>query len=383
MESSAGSRVAYALAYIVLGFFLKEMGIFKSEDGESLLRIIFTVTLPAVLMKTFVSVTFNASSVTIMSIALCHSVIALGVGWLLFRNLEKRDAALLAGSSVGVNLGLFVYPFAEAIWGLEGLIAAVTFDLANQWSILLTSYAMFRQIALGGEGGLSGLARTTFKRIISTPCLLAVYAALFLQVTKLPLPGVVDNLLTPLATANKPVALLALGIMLNLNIRREQRQGLICLLGARYGVALGLAGLLALFFPAALPPNLYAPVLVAICAPVPLLSVQYAVEFACNSGVAAAACNLTNVLSFGLLVAVSTCVPAYGVGVMGIPMLASSALCFIGVRLTLPRISGSLKPSGSPEAHRFSSSSPAFLADQKAIKWSEYGAARYLWKAEE
>ena len=40
----------------------------------------------------------------------------------------------MVGASSGLNLGLFSYPFVDAIWGTAGMAALVTFDLAvNQW----------------------------------------------------------------------------------------------------------------------------------------------------------------------------------------------------------------------------------------------------------
>ena len=56
-----------------------------------------------------------------------------------------------------------------------------------------------------------GLLTAVLKRATSNPALLAVYAALAINFLGLPLPPVVDAITAPLAAANKPLALLALG----------------------------------------------------------------------------------------------------------------------------------------------------------------------------
>jgi predicted permease len=147
-----------------------------------------------------------------------------------------RDVALLAGATMGLNLGLFCYPFAEAVWGAPGLQTVVLFDLANQGVLLIACYLAFwvrlRGKAADAEHAAersdkadahSGSLWGALRARMLNPCLVALYGAAALRCAGVQaLPAAVEALASPLAAANKPLALLALGILLDLRPPRGQ-----------------------------------------------------------------------------------------------------------------------------------------------------------------
>ena len=110
------------------------------------------------------------------------------------------EAALLAGSAVGCNLGLFAYPFSEAVWGAMGLATAVVYDLMNQVSLLIVQYGTFRHYSV--RGSLGTLLTVVTRRMRHNPCLLALYLSLALCVLQLPLPSAVASVTAPLVRAH-------------------------------------------------------------------------------------------------------------------------------------------------------------------------------------
>ena len=143
------------------------------------------------------------------------------------------------------------------------------------------------------------------KKQLLSPCLLAMFAAVALRNgLGLGLPGPAVSFLSSLAVANKPLALLALGVLFEPALRGGQLRDVASLLALRYGAGLLLgAALLAKFASAG--PAVLGVVLAALISPVPLLTVTYAVEYECDVGLGAAAVNAANFCSFALLMAVA------------------------------------------------------------------------------
>jgi hypothetical protein len=146
-------------------------------------------------------------------------------------------------------LGLFCYPFAEAVWGAPGLQTVVLFDLANQGVLLIACYLAFwvrlrgrgadadTEDAHSSGGGGGSLLRALGARLLN-PCLVALYGAAALRLAGVDaLPPVAHALAAPLAAANKPLALLALGVLLDLRPPRGQLATVAAVLVRRRAVA--------------------------------------------------------------------------------------------------------------------------------------------------
>jgi predicted permease len=143
-------------------------------------------------------------------------------------------------------LGLFCYPFAEAVWGAPGLQTVVLFDLANQGVLLIACYLAFwvrlprhgaetDQDAHSGGGNGGSLLHALGARLLN-PCLVALYGAAALRLAGVDaLPPVAQALAAPLAAANKPLALLALGVLLDLRPPRGQLATVAAVLVRRRG----------------------------------------------------------------------------------------------------------------------------------------------------
>jgi predicted permease len=376
LPAEALARVATAAALVAAGAVARAAGGVRLEDGGALLRVIFNVTLPAVLLSTFVSLPLGGGAAggteaAVVANAVAHAA-ALGLASAFAWERQggkaagqerraPRDAALLAGATMGLNLGLFCYPFAEAVWGAPGLQTVVLFDLANHGVLLIACYLAFwvrlRGKAAGAEptnkaGAHSGSLWGALRARMLNPCLVALYGAAALRCAGVhALPSAVEALASPLAAANKPLALLALGILLDLRpprgqlatvaavlvrsgriraqrrmhaypIQKQQRADAahVCCVRASQGLRLSIslavaAAAVALLggggaFGGALaalpvlPAATLGAVAAALTSPVPMLTLTYAQEFNCDVALAALLVNVSNAVSFALLVAV-------------------------------------------------------------------------------
>ena len=107
----------------------------------------------------------------------------------------------------------------------------------------------------------------------------------------------VDAFLKFLADANKPLALLALGILFQPNMAKEDLRELACALARRYGAAMLCASAVLATMGSTLGTVGAAVVVLSMLSPLPLLTVTYAMEFALNVPFAATLVNYANVVS--------------------------------------------------------------------------------------
>jgi hypothetical protein len=178
------------------------------------------------------------------------------------------------------------------------------FDLLNQIVLLIVTYlAFWARAAARSEGASAWALLPIVGKRLCNPCLIALYGAGALAVSGLPVPPAVAALAAPLCAANAPLALLALGIVLDLQLPRRAIADVAAVLGTRFSISLGLGAFVAATLQSALSTETLAVVLAAMTAPVPMLTLTYSQEFGCDLGLAAAIVNASIVLSFSILCA--------------------------------------------------------------------------------
>ena len=302
LPTEALSRVGSSAALIGLGFAARALGGVQREDGAALLRLIFNVTLPAVLLTSFATlpITSGASSAAVVAVSVAHALL-LGVASFVWDRRPPRLAALLAGAAQGVNLGLFTYPLVTGIWGDAGLQTVVCFDLFNQVVLLMLCYLAFFTRAAAAPGAS---AKRAILRRLANPCFVALYGAVLLRATGTAVPATVMSFSASLAAANRPLALLTLGLLLDLRLPREQLANVAAVLGLRLSVSLAVASAAVTLLGGVLLPTALAVVCVALTSPIAMLTMAYAAEFDCDVSLAAMLVNTSNVVSFVILCAI-------------------------------------------------------------------------------
>jgi predicted permease len=146
------------------------------------------------------------------------------------------------------------------------------------------------------------------KKVLLLPPVLGMIMGLTLNVTNIPLPGILEDVLTTLAKANKPLVLLLLGIYLSFNLDKNQFNGILKVLFVRYGI--GLLTILAIYF--LLPKSLMSSVLIAlVILPVGMSVLLFSDELGFDAKIAGTLANISLLLSFGLLWLVITYLQLY------------------------------------------------------------------------
>ncbi len=203
------------IGLIALGFLVKQLGVVRPEDRHALVRVIFNLTLPAVV---FVSLSqAQISARTLGLLALCGAAIPLILQFAAFGTarilrLDRETTGIVAMSTLASTVMSFTAPFILTIYGQTGLATVAAFDLGQ--STVGSSYAYY--VACRYASGSAWNPHAAVKRVLASPMLWANFVGILCNLTRWSPPQPVLRVLESLANANGPLAMLMLGSFLEL-----------------------------------------------------------------------------------------------------------------------------------------------------------------------
>jgi predicted permease len=233
------------IGLMVVGFLLRQGQIIHPGDGHVMARLIINTTLPALIFVSLARADIEPASLIIL--ALCGAAIPLilhRLAMLLARimQLKRGIAGVMVISTMATNIGFFLFPFFLAFYGKAGISQLAAFDVGN--SLVANSYAYYMATCYG-DRPICGLG-TSLKRVLALPTLWANIFGVAVNLTGFSLPALAVQVLEPLAAANTPLAMLALGSFIEL--RFSNWKPMLVTVGLRIGAGWLLGQALVLVF---------------------------------------------------------------------------------------------------------------------------------------
>lgn len=167
------------LVFFIAGFILRKTGLLTGKIVGMLLKIIYVVMLPALVLSTVPGVRFTAGSRTIplAAVAVICSTFIASAAATRSMGLGGRQKAVVMTGAIIMNLGITL-PFIRAYFGNEGLARLFLFDAPNVLSAF--TLAWFIACRYGeGQGG------PMLKKALLSPPLWAIGASLAMQALSL------------------------------------------------------------------------------------------------------------------------------------------------------------------------------------------------------
>lgn len=216
---------------IFIGYMLKKRGFFKREDGFLLSKIMMNITLPATLIAGTSGMKIDYIAIVIILIGIGSNLFNIYFSKFVNRKSSRVERAINMINCAGYNVGSFAIPFASSFFEPIALAYMCMFDIGNVFLVLGGSYALAKN-EIDGDGRLNIkiLIKTLLK---SFP--FDVYLFLFIiSLLKISIPKEIISIAANIGAANGFIAMLMIGIMLEINISRKQIISVIKLLGVRY-----------------------------------------------------------------------------------------------------------------------------------------------------
>ena len=101
------TRAGSYVFIIILGIFLRKIGVFKREDFRVLSNLMVKVTLPASIVYNFAGSSVDAALLPIMLIGLIGGIICMGIAILFYRRQSKEQRAFAVVNLAGYNISNF------------------------------------------------------------------------------------------------------------------------------------------------------------------------------------------------------------------------------------------------------------------------------------
>ncbi|MEG0772134.1 AEC family transporter [Clostridium sp.] len=190
---------------IFIGFALKKLNVISESGKESLTNLVLYVLLPFNIIKSFM-ITFNKSILisfgTVLIISILIQFMCSILGKLLYVKCSPGQSQVLKYATLCSNAGFFGNPIAESVFGMMGLAYASIFLIPQRIVMWSAGISIFTE---------APDKKTLTKKVLTHPCIVAVYIGLLFMFMQVKLPGFLDTSIKSLSTANTPISMIVIG----------------------------------------------------------------------------------------------------------------------------------------------------------------------------
>ena len=282
---------------IIIGFALKQFKILRKEDGYILATIIMNVTLPCALFSNANGITINAAMIVLIVIGILMNVMMVIVGYLTSAGKPAPTRAAYMINCSGYNIGNFVLPFVQAFFPGMGVAYLCMFDVGNALMGLGGTFAIASSIVNKQEKlSVKNVAKKLFSSIPFDVYIIIFFLALF----KIRIPDRILSITNFIGAGNGFLAMLMIGLLLEIKISPSDFKDLIKILGIRLLGNFSLMFICYLFLPL---PLLARQILtIALAAPISTVAAVFTKQCRYEGEVAAVANSISILIGIGVLV---------------------------------------------------------------------------------
>ena len=281
------------MGIILIGYLCKRSGVLKKEEGVVLNKTVLNITLPALILRVFSTITITPKLLVLPVTCFLFVLIMFFLGKKLFSKEQREDEGMLRICLLGVNVGLFAYPFVESIWGTKGMQYMAMFDIGNALMIFVLSYIVALQHAPNKK---TVEVKYLIKKLFRFIPFISYIIALSLNAMHISLPSLLMKGATTLSKANGPLALLILGIYLEFSLEKSLVKKILKVIVIKYAVGF-IVGII-LFYILPFDNITKGTLLLGLLLPAPTAVLPYAVENKLNDRIGGGFLNISNVISF-------------------------------------------------------------------------------------
>jgi len=195
--------------YFAIGLFFRRRGIVTGEHAAFLFRLVFLVTLPALVFQSVSKANLDAETALLPVIGFLVNFACLATAVIVgrLRAYPPPVAGAIAVSAGVINMS-YTFPFVLATLGQEALADAILFDVGNAVFAAFCGYPVAEYF---GQHK-AGLSAATVKRVLLAPIFIAVALAILVNLSGIVAAPPFDAVLAPLGAATIPLMLISVGM---------------------------------------------------------------------------------------------------------------------------------------------------------------------------
>lgn len=240
------AKAASLILIIVIGYVIKRIGWVNAEDFPKFSKIVLRITLPCALITSFNTFDITSNLLFLTAIGLLANLILQITGYLM--NQRKGGIAQAFGiiNLGSYNVGAFAMPYIAGLMGPQSIIFASLFDVGNSFGAAGIGYGWSRSVADEKQKTTLG---GFLKLMFLSPLFDTYLILLLMRLLGLQLPDEVITFTSTVGGANTFLAMLMIGIGLELGLDAHRFKLAFKYLAIRYGFSLIFSILTVLFLP--------------------------------------------------------------------------------------------------------------------------------------
>lgn len=236
MQEFIHKIVPIILAFF-LGILIKQVKLLKKDDGHLLLKLVLSVTLPALQILSILRLQLTWSLLFIPLIAQLIIIIVYFVSSATGRllKLEKGTMGSFLVGTMIMNTG-FSLPFFFAAFGQEGFARASLFDVGN--SFLIFTFIYYNAIKYGENS--QHHAKVDWIKFLKLPPLWGLVIGVLLRLLQVQMPEIGMNFLSLVGNPTTPLIMISLGLFFEPKLKNLDKALLAIFIRMVGGLGLGI-----------------------------------------------------------------------------------------------------------------------------------------------
>lgn len=192
------------ILYFIIGYILKMYGILKKEEAGVLIKLVFYLMTPAVIISSMSTMKFTGTLVYYPIAAICIHIFMYFLTLFIANRLKinEKEKVIFRGSTLIMNM-TFVLPFFIVFFGEKNVYLLSLFDAGNLLMVTTVVYSIFITTS---NGILNKL-----KSVLKSPLIIALMIGGILNLTGIRLPKGIEITIQNIASITGTVIMIALG----------------------------------------------------------------------------------------------------------------------------------------------------------------------------
>lgn len=283
--------------FIAAGIYANKKGIITKGNRKKFTDIIIEIILPCNIVNSFLikwSASILKNCATVLLISFVTQMLYVLLSKVLFKREDKDRQAVLRYGIICSNAGFLGNPIAESVFGSQGLLFASVALIPLRFAMWSSGLKLFTET----DG------KSTAKKLLTHPCIIAVAMGFVLMLTQVKLPVFFLKALTGIGGCNTAISMIVIGsILAEIRVKEILNRKLFYFSAIRLiGIPLAVFGILELFHG----DSLVTGVIVLLSAmPAGSTTVMLAEKYGGNAGFASSCVFLSTVLSLVTLPLIS------------------------------------------------------------------------------
>jgi len=281
-------------AVILTGYLLKARRVFKENDYKLFFKLIVTLVIPCLILTNFKTVVLTPEYLSIFALSCAFGLLLSAVVYLLLPGKTRRQKGMAVLNFAGINVGFLGIPVAEALLGAEAtpiMVAVHGGNAVTLYAICVIHAQLYTEQGADWKGAA--------KRLVTSPVLLSLAAALLMAATGIHLPEFCYTFTGTITKINTPLSMLALGMALDFKLEADEKKLVWMMLPLRYLV--GGACALLVWWLGIYPPLTTKVLILFFLLPGAINCIAYCAEYDFHPKAAAMFNNISNLISFALI----------------------------------------------------------------------------------